>query len=245
MPGLGEDVVRRAVHPREAGQESVVRKYEVERSAPEPRWPAVLALLAVGGMYLALPRQLAPAFGPRWLLFAIVLALLIPTIITFRLRHHRLNQFFGFLVLMIVTVSEIWSLGLLIRSLFSDALSPKHLLFSAGVLWFTNVIIFALWYWRLDAGGPHIRDLEPGHEEGAFLFPQMTMDDGLKRKVGEENWSPQFLDYLFLSFNHSTALSPTDTAVLSRWAKCLVMIQASISLTTIAVLASRAVNIIK
>jgi hypothetical protein len=219
--------------------------YEVSPTAPEPRWPALIALLAVGGTYMALPRQVVPIAGPRYLLLGLVCTLLIPTVISFRLRHHALNQFFGFLVLGVVTMAELWSLALLIRSLFYDMLSPQHLLFSAGALWMTNVIVFALWYWRLDGGGPHIRDLSPGHHEGAFLFPQMTMGDDLMRKTGQELWSPEFLDYLFLSFNHSTALSPTDTAVLSRWAKTLVMIQAAISLTTIAVLASRAVNIIK
>jgi hypothetical protein len=219
-------------------------EYDI-KAAPEPRWPALLALLAVGGLYMALPRQIAVVPGPHWLLLAVVAVLLVPTVITFRLRNHALNQLFGFLVLGIVTASEMWSLGLLIHSLFiKDGLTPKHLLFSAGALWMTNVITFALWYWRLDAGGPHIRDLEPGHEEGAFLFPQMTMDEEMRRKTGQENWSPQFIDYLFLAFNHSTALSPTDTAVLSRWAKVLVMIQAMIALITIAVVASRAVNII-
>ena len=213
--------------------------------APEPRWPALVALLAVGGLYMALPHQISGLPGPHWLLLVIVIAFLIPTTLTFRMKNHTLNQVFGFSVLTIVTLSEMWSLAQLVHSLFiKDGLSPQHLLFSAGALWLTNVTTFALWYWRLDAGGPHIRDLVPGHEEGAFLFPQMTMDKEMQRKTGQAEWSPQFLDYLFLAFNHSTALSPTDTAILSRWAKVLVMVQALISLITIAVVASRAVNII-
>jgi uncharacterized membrane protein len=103
-------------------------------------------------------------------------------------------------------------------------------------LWITNILVFATWYWRLDAGGPHGRDQRPGHTEGAFLFPQMTMKD--------PTWSPNFMDYLFLAFNTSTALSPTDTLVLSRWAKFLMMVQASISLMVIVLLAARAVNIL-
>ena len=72
----------------------------------------------------------------------------------------------------------------------------------------------------------------------------MTMSDQARERAGEQNWDPNFVDYLFLAFNTSTALSPADTAALSRWAKCLMMVQALISLTVIALLASRAVNIL-
>ncbi len=83
------------------------------------------------------------------------------------------------------------------------------------------------------------RGARPGHPDGAFLFPQMTSD-----APGEPLWSPHFVDYLFLAFNTSTALSPTDTAVLSRWAKLLMMLQAGISLAVLVLLAARAVNIL-
>jgi hypothetical protein len=104
--------------------------------------------------------------------------------------------------------------------------------------------VFALWYWRLDAGGPHGRDSRLRHAEGAFLFPQMTMLPEAKIAAGQQTWSPNFLDYLFLAFNTSTAFSPTDTPALTRWAKMLMMIQSMISLTVLALLAARAVNIL-
>ena len=104
--------------------------------------------------------------------------------------------------------------------------------------------MFALWYWRLDAGGPHGRDARPGHAAGAFLFPQMTMLPEAKAAAGQETWSPNFLDYLFLAFNTSTAFSPTDTPALARWGKVLMMLQSIISLTVLALLAARAVNIL-
>jgi len=107
-----------------------------------------------------------------------------------------------------------------------------------------NILVFASWYWRLDAGGPHKRDQTHGHSDGAFLFPQMTMDPAAKIAAGEQDWSPSFIDYLFLAFNTSTAFSPTDVPVLSRWAKVLMMTQAMISLLVIALLAARAVNIL-
>jgi uncharacterized membrane protein len=102
--------------------------------------------------------------------------------------------------------------------------------------------VFASWYWRLDAGGPSARDLREAHGEGAFLFPQMTIKP--KSPKDKYVWKPGFVDYLFLAFNTSTAFSPTDVPVLSRWAKLLMMIQSIISLGTVAILAARAVNIL-
>ena len=209
---------------------------------PEERWPAVLALLSIGGLSLALPRALT--IGPRWLPLALVILLLIPTIISHRMGNVRLNHFFGNTIAGIVTVSLVFSLALLVHALPQHTEAPIALLKSAAALWVTNVLVFASWYWRLDAGGPHCRERKPGHDRGAFLFPQMTMDDAVEDGGGDIPWSPKFVDYLFLAFNTSTALSPADTAVLSRWAKALVMTQASISLTIIVILAGRAVNIL-
>jgi uncharacterized membrane protein len=122
--------------------------------------------------------------------------------------------------------------------------SPEELLASAAALWATNILVFALWYWRLDAGGPHSRDRRQEHTDGAFLFPQMTLSPPAKREMGEQNWSPNFFDYLYIAFNTSTAFSPTDTPVLARWGKVLMMLQSVISLTVLALLAARAVNIL-
>ncbi len=110
---------------------------------------------------------------------------------------------------------------------------------AAVTLWAANVLVFASWYWRLDAGGPNERDRRETHGQGAFLFPQMLMPG----KQGR-GWRPGFVDYLFLAFNTSTAFSPTDVPVLSRWAKLMMMVQASISLATVALIAARAVNIL-
>src|SRR4029077_7178335 len=136
------------------------------------------------------------------------------------------------------------ALALLISRLPAHRDPPGELLRSAGALWICNLLVFACWYWRLDAGGPHQRALRRSHTDGAFLFPQMVLDADLRREMGEDEWRPGFVDYLFLAFNTSTAFSPTDVPVLSRWAKVLMMVQASISLATIAILAARAVNIL-
>jgi len=105
-------------------------------------------------------------------------------------------------------------------------------------------MVFASWYWRLDAGGPNARDLRDKHTSGAFLFPQMTLQPWQLAGEGQQAWKPGFVDYLFLAFNTSTAFSPTDVPVLSRWAKALMMLQSSISLAVVIVLAARAINIL-
>lgn len=213
-----------------------------DRWDPEPRWPAVIAILAVGGLDAALPNYLI--VGPHWLFPAIVLLLLVPTVISHGTGHHRINRFFGFTVSVVITIGMFGSVVLLIRALPGHKETPTELLRSASFLWFTNILVFALWYWRLDAGGPHGRDKRFGHPEGAFLFPQMTMSTEAKTAAGEHGWSPNFADYLFLAFNTSTAFSPTDVPVLARWAKLLMMLQSLVSLTVLALLAARAVNIL-
>ena len=213
-----------------------------DRWDPEPRWPAFIAIFAVGGLYAALPSYLI--IGPHWLFPAIVLGLLVPTMISHGMGHHAVNRFFGFTVTAVVTFGMIASVALLIRALPAHRESPSELLLSAASLWFTNILVFALWYWRLDAGGPHGRDKRFGHPEGAFLFPQMTMTPEAKTAAGHHAWSPNFVDYLFLAFNTSTAFSPTDVPVMVRWAKLLMMLQSLISLTVLALLAARAVNIL-
>ena len=208
----------------------------------EPRWPAVLALLAVGGLRLALPEALSA--GPGWLLLAVVAVLLIPTVWARQRGLDRMNQILGYILTSVVTADMVWSLYSLLAALPSHKESPQDLLRSAAALWITNILVFASWYWRLDAGGPRARELRGVHTDGAFLFPQMTLNREAKREMGEESWSPGFIDYLFLAFNTSTAFSPTDSPVLSRWAKGLMMVQSLISFTTVALLAARAVNIL-
>ena len=213
-----------------------------EEYDPEPRWPAFIAVLAVGGLSAALPDVLT--LGPRWIFPSLVLALLIPTVVSYHTGRHWLNAIFGFTVDGVLTLGLIISVILLVSALPTHKESPEELLISAACLWTTNILVFALWYWRLDAGGPHQRDKRAGHGDGAFLFPQMTMSKEALREAGQQNWSPNFVDYLFLAFNTSTAFSPTDAPVLARWAKVLMMLQSLLSLLIIALLAARAVNIL-
>ncbi len=206
----------------------------------EPRWPSALGIIAAGGLYLLLPERLT--LGPNWLLLGIVVLLLLPTLAAHRFGKIRLNFAFGVLVSSVITAALIWSLGELIAGLPGKREPPVELLRAATALWASNILVFASWYWRLDAGGPHRRDLRDAHSEGAFLFPQMTLRP--ESPVADSSWKPGFVDYLFLAFNTSTAFSPTDVPVLSRWAKLLMMVQSLISLATIAILAARAINVL-
>jgi branched-subunit amino acid transport protein len=208
---------------------------------PEARWPALLALFAIVGLRLALPRSLAA--GPAWVPLVVVTALVIPTVLARRMGRLLLNHWLSFIITGIVTGDVVWSLSLLVRALPTHSLPPTVLLRSSAILWISNILVFASWYWRLDAGGPNKRDRRSVHSEGAFLFPQMTLDASDPDSTAN-GWTPGFVDYLFLAFNTSTAFSPTDVPVLSRWAKLLMMLQALISLATIALLAARAVNIL-
>lgn len=214
----------------------------IHRRAGEPRWPALIAVIAAGGSSAALAPGLT--MGPFWLFPAVIGILLVPTVISHRTGRHQADRVLGVIVTSVVTLQLIASVMRLVSALPSRRESPTALLLSATSVWTSNILVFALWYWRLDAGGPHGRESREGHVAGAFLFPQMTMSPQAKAAAGQERWSPNFVDYLFLAFNTSTAFSPTDTPVLARWGKVLMMLQSIISLTVLVLLAARAVNIL-
>jgi uncharacterized membrane protein len=199
-----------------------------------PRWPAAVALLGIGALYAVISGGLT--LGPRAFLLGLVAVLLVPLLSAHLRGSHRLARGFAFVVVGLVTVAVMASVFLLVSSSFGDGTSAPALLRDAALLWVINVATFAVWYWEIDGGGPAQRRRE-GHVSEDFLFPQMNLGDKTAR-----DWSPGFLDYLFLAFNTSTAFSPTDTAVLSQRAKVLMMVQALLSLLILAVLVSRAIN---
>jgi uncharacterized membrane protein len=193
-------------------------------------------MLAAGGVYLALPERLS--VGPGWGLLAVILVLMVPIAVSNRRGDFHITRPLVVIANGAITVGMITSLVWLIQGIPQHRESPMALLRGALALWFTNIVVFALWYWKFDAGGPSRRDARSGRLKSSFLFPQMLDEEGR-----DPNWSPQFMDYLFLAFNTSTAFSPTDTAVLSRWAKAGTMLQSLISLAIVVLLAARAVNI--
>jgi uncharacterized membrane protein len=204
--------------------------------AREPFWPAQIAVAAALGLYLTLPHRLT--MGPAWLLPALEVALLLPLALTtphrvvderMRVRHATVT------LIGTIGAANALALGLLVHYLLRGGrASGSDLLVSAVTIWLTNVLVFALWYWELDRGGPGRRAALPG--AGDFRFPQQH---GLER-----GWTPGFVDYLYLSFTNATALSPTDTVPLTARAKLLMMLQALVSLLTLVLVAAHAVNVL-
>lgn len=208
-----------------------------KRSHLLSRLAAIAGVLALGVLYLFLPDKLT--IGPNWLLLIIEAVLILPFVIaltTQRNLPHGLVRVAALVTLGITTLALAIGIALLVSILPQSGTKGLFLLRSAGILWVFNILVFALWYFEIDGGGPLKRHLA-APQATDFLFPQYTPGSN-------SNWKPQFLDYVFLAFNSSTALSPADTQPLTKKAKVLMMIQAVFSLVVIVLLASRAVNIL-
>jgi hypothetical protein len=208
----------------------------------EPRWPVSVAVALMIALQVSLPADLTPI--GRWILPGIELVVLV-TLIVANPRHiDRRSPALRVLSLGLIAVASLanaWSVVLLISDLLhgNNGDDPVPLLTTGANIWITNVIIFALWYWELDRGGPVSRaaGTDPYPD---FLFPQLSDTSGIYRE-----WEPQFTDYAYVSFTNATAFSPTDTMPMSRWGKLAMMLQASVSLVTAALVVARAVNILK
>jgi hypothetical protein len=212
----------------------------VRAAAPEPRWPAAIMVLAAVALHFTLPPSLR--VGPPWVGAAIIVSLVLISAWASRTGRAHLNQQLGYVLAAALTFGLLVSVGRLITALTRHLETAAVMLRSAAVLWAANVIVFAVWYWRLDGGGPNARDRRGHAALGAFLFPQIAVARETPDDAAMREWRPHFIDYLFLSFNTSTAFSPTDVPVMSRWAKALTMVQATISFTTVVVLVARAIN---
>jgi hypothetical protein len=219
-----------------------------KRVAPEPRWHAALAIGVALFLYARLPPKII--VGPYWLLPLLIVVILVPLLVIspHRMQEDRLVRIASILNIAVLNVFNVCTIALF----FLYELSQQHrrsfngqeLLVVAVQLWLTNVIVYALWFWETDGGGPSARlrynfEQNPGRAD--FLFPQMALTPDLQEKL---RWRPAFVDYLFLAFTNATAFSPTDTFALSPLAKVLMMAQALTSLITIAIVAGRAINVL-
>src|SRR2546421_7070091 len=206
------------------------------RAEIAPRWAAIIGILALGILYALLPNRLR--IVPGWSLLAIEIVLLLPVVllwITHRTLTHKAVRILSLVILGVVTLALASGVILLVINLPGNT-HPKTLLPSAGLLWCFNVIVFALWYWEIDGGGPLKRHLA-GHQAADFMFPQQVNgNDG--------SWAPHFLDSLFLAFTAATALSPADTYPLTRLAKVLMMFEALLTLIVVGILIAHAVNLL-
>ena len=210
-------------------------------SKVEPRWPASLAIVFAMAVYIFLPGQYT--VGPNWLMPALELAILVPVSLSAPRRVHGesyLLQVLAMAMIALVTMANCAALLLLIERVVHFAeISGAELLYSSISIWITNVIVFSLWYWEIDRGGPDQR-AHAIHRNPDFLFPQMTTPG-----CAAADWTPQFSDYLYVAFTNATAFSPTDSMPLTGKAKLLMAAQSVISLGTIIITSARAVNILQ
>lgn len=224
---------------------------EKPAATDEPRWHASLAVLLIVVMYITLPPRMT--FGPLWLFPVLILAVLVPLSILSPNRGNEsdLARYASVTLIAVSTLFNIISLVLLIATLLGarhhHAITGGEQLLTAGVqIWVTNLLVFGLWYWELDAGGPESRANAPQAIEFSradFEFPQMIPgQDSLP--CAQKNWKPLLFDYLYLAFNTATALSPCDTFPMTRMAKALMMAESAVSFVTIAIIISRSINIL-
>ncbi len=207
---------------------------------PEPFWPAQATILAAIGLQLLLPARLT--IGPSWLIPSLEGALLIGMFMATpnQLEHeHPQRRRVALGLTAFVSAANIFSLGALTHFLLHHNVANGRGLVVSGVLiWLTNFLIFGLWYWEMDRGGPGRR--AAGHDGPPdFLFPQMNDD-----RIQPANWRPQFIDYLYVGLTNAAAFSPTDTMPLTPMAKSIMGIQSIVSIVTIGLIVSRAVNIL-
>ena len=208
----------------------------------EPRWPVVLAVLAAILMVVLLPERVV--LFPAWFPYVIGIALILPMaavgLSTEKARWLRVERTIMLLFIVAMGVGTLANLASLIGAMVrrSGEVGGLQLFASSIVVWVSNVLIFSLLYWRIDRGGPEARVNNAGTRPD-WLFPQTGAPED-----APPDWRPTFVDYLFLGFSTATAFSPTDALPLTSRAKMLMMLESTMSLGTIVVVASRAINIL-
>jgi hypothetical protein len=228
-----------------------------EEIGESPLFPT-LAIAGAAALYATLPTRFvlgssSGVFGvARWIVPTLTVILLLALLVSvphgrvaklLDIPSHRLRIGRRVIVLTltaIVSAANAASIIWLVHLLVNGAQTRASQLLRAGIhMWCLNVLVFALWFWELDSGGPHDR-LIPTSRKRDFLFPQQAQPE-----VAEQGWRPLFLDYLYLSFTNATAFSPTDAMPLSRWAKMLMLLESAASLLLAIMVVARAVNILK
>jgi hypothetical protein len=209
----------------------------------DPLWPAQLAVAGAIALNLGLSNKVT--VGPRWLLPGVegVLLLVLVRVTPARAdKHYARWRRFSLAVIGLVSLVNIVSLALLIHYLINGGKIGGHQLILSGVLlWATSVLLFAVWFWELDRGGPVVRHLHPD-APADFQFPQMENADN--PQLSPPGWRPGFLDYLYTSLTNASAFSPTDTMPLTQTAKVVMAVQSVAALATLGLVVARAVNVL-
>jgi uncharacterized membrane protein len=200
-----------------------------------------LAVVAIAiALDVLLPSKLR--LGPRWLLPGLEAVLLVGLAVASpsrRARHYKRRRAVVLTLVALVSATNAVSLALLVHFLVTGGHDTgKDLILSGALLWVNNVLIFSLWYWELDRGGP-VERMRDAPDPPDFLFVQMSTPE-----LASKDWVPSLVDYLYLSFTNSTAFSPTDTMPLTPMAKSLMAGQSLVALITVGLVVARAVNIL-
>jgi uncharacterized membrane protein len=224
--------------PRRLELEAERVRDRIERG--DPYWPAQVTVALAIALNLALADQIT--IGPTWLLPGVEAVLLVALVIMAPARATaqiaRVRRF-ALTVIGLVSLVNVVLLARLIDFLINGGKVGGHaLVLSGAVLWATNVLLFAVWYWEMDRGGPAIRFLDPDALVD-FQFPQME-----NPQFAPKGWRPGFLDYAYLSLTNATAFSPTDTMPLTHTAKLVMAVQSVTALLTVGLVIARAVNIL-
>lgn len=235
-----EGLVAPEVHAAESAGRRLRPAWQREQ-AGEDRLPVAAVIVVAIALQVVLPDNLA--IRPTWLLPAIEGALLVGITVANPRRIDRASTLLrggSIALIALASIANGWSSVLLVHGLVTgtEGQTAGPLLTSAASIYLTNIVVFALWYWDWDRGGPVAR-AQARRPYPDFLFPQMTQAD-----LAAPGWVPTFFDYLYVSFTNATAFSPTDTMPLARWAKALMLVQSAISLVTVGLVVARAVNIL-
>jgi hypothetical protein len=224
------------------GQRPVVPAWRRETKG-ELRWPVTVTLTVTGALQTFVPDKLQ-LIRPTWALPAVMAALMIVLIAANPQRVSRQSGFMrplGLALGGLLALANLWSVARLAYGIVHGSMkSPTELLVTGAIIWLTNVVVFGFLYWEFDRGGPAARALNLGNRLPDFQFPQMTSPPDMV----SPDWEPIFVDYLYLSFTCATAFSPTDVMPLSRGAKAAMTVQTLVSIVTLALVVSRAVNIL-
>jgi hypothetical protein len=219
----------------------------------EARLPAALAVAVAVALYLALPERLI--IGPRFVIPALELLLLVPLMAVNPARFTRQTRWSRLLslgVVFVIAAANLVALALLIHALVGSTASQGwELLRAALQVWLTNIIVFGLAYWEMDRGGPVARTQTPRDRLPAadFRFSQDENDDAIDEVAAGSSriadWVPTLVDYLYVSVTNSTAFSPTDTMPLSVRAKLLMTVESVAALITSVLVIARAVSTLR
>lgn len=207
----------------------------------ERRWPMALATLSAGLLHQFLPAEFL--VSPRWI-FPVFLVVFLGVLMAgdpglIDREQPWLKVTTGLMITLIALVNAVTAIRLVRGILWSKAFDEAGPLLAVGaVVWTTNIIVFALWFWNFDGGGPAARVAAHRRRAAAFVFPEMSNPD-----LVAPRWTPQFVDYLALSFNTATAFGPTDVSALRRSAKLMMIAESTISLALATLVVARAVNI--